>query len=59
MGALFLILILAFALADAEINNPRAKPRPDRNDPRRTIEDDIDEFLEKLWDGIKKSFGKK
>lgn len=59
MGALFFILILAFVLADAEINNPRPKSRPGHDDPRRTIEDDIDEFAKKLLTKIKKRFGKK
>ena len=59
MGALFFILILAFVLADAEINNARPKSRPDHDDPRRTIEDDIDELLEKLRTWIKKHLIKK
>ena len=59
MGALFFILILSFILIYAEINNPRPTPRPNRGDQRRTIEDDIDEFLEALWTKIKRRFGKK
>lgn len=59
MGALFFILILVFVFADAEINDPRPTPRPKRNDPHRTIEDDINEFLEGLWAKIKRHFSKK
>lgn len=59
MGALFFIMILVFALVDAEVNNPRPENRPDKDDPRRTIEDDISEFLETVWTKIKSRIKKK
>ena len=59
MGALFFIMILVFALVDAEVNNPRPEKRPDKDDPRRTIEDDISEFLETVWTKIKNRVKKK
>ena len=59
MGALFFIMILVFALVDAEVNNPRPEKRPDKDDPRRTIEDDISEFLETVWTKIKSRIKKK
>ena len=59
MGALFFIMILVFALVDAEVNDPRPEKRPDKNDPRRTIEDDISEFLETVWTKLKNRVKKK
>ena len=59
MGALFFIMILVFALVDAEVNNPRPEKRPDKDDPHRTIEDDISEFLETVWTKIKNRVKKK
>ena len=53
MDGLFFIMLLVFALVDAEVNNPRPEKRPDKDDPRRTIEDDISEFLETVWTKIK------
>jgi len=52
-------MILVFALVDAEVNNPRPEKRPDKDDPHRTIENDISEFLETVWTKIKNRVKKK
>lgn len=59
MGALFFVMILVFVYLDAEVNHPKPEKRPDKDDPHRTMEDDIIEFLEKLLAKVRNHFKKK